>query len=131
MTVTANQTLAGALDQADPNKVADALRQVKLGTLLTPTKQTISQTSAVTVALTPPALVIHTVRVTGGTALAGIYQVADTDATEVDSATLGVCTLSDDGATLTFAAAVTDLVVIYVPRSDADLTADFPTTGVG
>ena len=131
MTTTSNQTLAGALDEANPNKVADALQKVKLGTMLTPNKQTISQASAVTVPLDPPALSIHTLRVTGGTAIAGIYQVADTDATEVDSATLGVATLSDDGATLTFAAAVTDLVVIYIPRSDSDLTADFPPTGVG
>lgn len=131
MTTTVNKTLAGILDEADPNKISDALRKVKLGQLLSPVKQTISQADVVTVPLSPPALVIHSVRVTGGTALAGVYQVTDTDGTEVNSATLGVCTLSDDGALLTFAAALTDLVVIYIPRSDADMTADFQQTGNG
>lgn len=131
MTTTANKTLAGVLDEADPNKGWDALRKVKLGTLLNPVKQTISQASAVTVALVPPALSMTSVRVTGGTALAGVYQVTDSGGTEVDSATLGVATLSDDGATLTFAAAVTDLVVQYIPRPAADMTADFPQSGNG
>ena len=108
MTVTANQTLAGALDEANPNKVADALRKVKLGTLLSPLKKTIVQADAVTVTLSPPALVINSVRTTAGSGLAGIYQVGDTDTTEVNSATLGRCSLSDDGATLTFAVAFTD-----------------------
>ncbi len=131
MTTTVNKTLAGILDEADPNKISDALRKVKLGQLLTPVKQTISQGAAVTVPLDPPALSVHMVRVTAGTALSGVYQVADTDATEVDSATLGLATLSDDGATLTFAAAVTDLIVQYIPRSDADMTGDFQQTGNG
>lgn len=131
MTVTANQTLAGALDEANPNKIADALQKVKLGSLLTPTTETISQASATTVALASPALLVSSIRVTGGTALAGVYKVTDSGGTPVDSATLGVATISDDGATLTFAAAVTDCVVQYIPRSNTDVTSDFPTTGVG
>jgi hypothetical protein len=131
MTVTANQTLAGALDEANPNKIADALQKVKLGSLLTPTTETISQASSVNVALGSPALLVSGVRVTGGTALAGVYKVTDSGGTEVDSATLGVATISDDGTTLTFAAAVTDCVVQYIPRSNVDVTSDFPTTGIG
>lgn len=131
MTTTANKTIAGALDQADPNMLADLLRLVKLGTLLTPVKQTISQSSAVTVTLDPPALSVTTLRVTGGTVTSGIYQVADEAATEVDSATLGVASLNDEGDTLTFAAAITDLIVQYIPRSYTDVTGDFPGTGVG
>lgn len=133
MTTTENKTLAGILDEADPNSIADALRKVKLGQLLTPQTRAISQTSNVAVTLDPPAQgpASLTVRVTAGTALAGVYRATDSGGTAVDSATLGVATLSDDGATLTFAAAVTDVVVDYVPRSDSDILGDFQQTGNG
>lgn len=133
MTTTVNKTLAGILDEADPNKIADALRKVKLGILLTPQNRTITQSTSVDVVLDPPALgpASITARVTTGTALAGVYRVTDSGGTEVDSATLGVATLSDDGATLTFAAAVTGVVVDYIPRSESDITADFQQTGNG
>jgi hypothetical protein len=133
MTTTADKTLAGVVNDANPNNIADALAKVKLGTLLTPQTRAIVQASSVDVILDPPALgpASVTARVTAGTALAGVYRVTDTDGTEVDSATLGVATLSADGGTLTFAAAVTELVVDYIPRSAVDMTSDFNVTGLG
>ena len=120
-------TLADALTAANPASIADALRKVDLGQLLAPTVQTISQASATAVTLDPPALcpAVVSARVTAGTALAGVYRCTDAEGTAVDSATLGVCKLSADGTTLTFAAAVTGVVVSYVPRSKAPLSESF------
>ena len=120
-------TIADALDQANPNLLADALMKVALGTLLTPKVAAITQTSATTVKLNPPALcpAVVSARVTAGTALAGVYRCTDAGGTAVDSATLGVCKLSADGTTLTFAAALTGVTVSYIPRSATDLTANF------
>lgn len=80
------------------------------------TVRTVSQASSVDIELSPPALDASqiAVRVVGGTALAGVYQVTDAGGTPVDSATLGMATLSADGATLTFAAAVTDAELSYL-----------------
>lgn len=123
----ASFTLADALTAANPNNIADALRKVDLGQFFAPTVKTVSQASATTIVLDPPALcpAVVSARVTGGTALAGVYRCTDAGGTAVDSATLGVCKLSADGVTLTFAAAVTDAVVSYVPRSKGDLSADY------
>ena len=41
-TVTATKSLGTQLDQADPNTLADVLRQVQLGTILTPLKKTLT-----------------------------------------------------------------------------------------
>lgn len=126
-TTTEAFTLAKALDQANPNLLATALQKVALGTLLTPTVKAITQTSATTVTLNPPALcpAVVSARVTAGTALAGVYRCTDAAGTAVDSATLGVCKLSADGTTLTFAAALTGVTVSYVPRSATDVTSLF------
>jgi len=120
-------TLANILTKADPNLIADALRKVNLGVMLAPTVKTITQSSAVTMTLSPPALcpAVVSVRVTGGAAAAGVYKVTDAGGTAVDSATLGVAKLSADGTTLTFAVALTDAVVSYVPRSESPLSETF------
>lgn len=129
MTTTTNETIASALDKADPNKLADLLAKVKLGQLLTPQKRAISQSAAATVTLDPPALGIATTyaNVTAGSAAAGVRSIAD----ESESPAATLATLSDDGTTLTFEDTVTDVIVDYVPRSDTDITTDFPTTGLG
>lgn len=129
MTITVDKTLGGMLDDADPNTLPDALRQVKLGTLLSKQKQAISQPAANTVTLDPPAQGPATVaaRVTAGAAAAGPRLITDSGGTP-DATT---ATLSDDGTTLTFEADVTDVVVDYQPASSADLTSDFPETGPG
>lgn len=120
-------TLADALTAANPSNMSDALRKVDLGQLLAPTVKTISQTSAVTVVLDPPALcpAVVSARVTAGAAGQNVYICTDAGGTAIDGA---ICKLSDDGATLTFALAVTDAVVSYVPRSKAPLSGDFAFT---
>jgi len=117
-------TLADILTKADPNLLADALRKVNLGVMLAPVVKTITQSSATTMTLSPPALcpAVVGVRVTGGASAANVYIVADSAATPVDGA---ICKLSADGKTLTFALAVTSAVVSYVPRSESDLSAAF------
>lgn len=117
-------TLANILTKADPNLIADALRKVNLGVLLAPTVSTISQASSVDVILDPPALcpAVVSARVTAGAAAQNVYIVTDSGGTAVDGA---ICKLSADGTTLTFALAVTDLVVSYVPRSESPLSDSF------
>ena len=69
--------------------------------------------------LTPTAI-----RVTAGAAAAGVRFIGDTGATP--SAT--VATLSDDGKTLTFEAAVTAFIAVYVPRAAEDPNNNFLNT---
>lgn len=118
---TAAETLKSVLDRANPNNLADALALVKLGTMLAPTSVTVAQTSATTIPLDPPALAVFGCRVTGGAAAAGARIVSDAGATPSST----VCTLSADGATLTFEAGVTGAVLSYMPRSSADMDAKF------
>lgn len=122
VTATATPTLGLALEQANPNNIADALRLVNLSKMLEPQKLTVSQTAALTVPLDPPALLVQSVRVTAGAAAAGLRQIGDAAA----SASATVCKLSDDGATLTFEANVTDAIVVYMARSEASLSSQFP-----
>lgn len=93
-------------------------------------QKTVTQASATTIKLDPPATSWGTtrVRVTAGAAAAGVRHVVDPNATP--SATLA--TLSADGRTLTFEAGVTGAVVDYVPYPAPDLTLNLPpTTGIG
>jgi len=128
--MTVQNTLQSELNKGDANTVADVARKMKLGDMLAPKLVTITQASAAAVTLDPPALIVQSARVTAGTALAGVYRVTDSGGTPVDSATLGVATLSDDGATLTFGAALTGVVVRYIPRSAVDMTSGFPASGL-
>ncbi|MFA6166753.1 MAG: hypothetical protein WC700_09060 [Gemmatimonadaceae bacterium] len=144
--MSSNTTLAQALDQANPNRIADILQKVKLGTMLTPRTTTFTPASSQKdVTLDPPALMITSVRATrgaGGSQVAGPYLVQDVGGTVRDNGgganTPGACTLSADGTTLTFnanwsnglGAAPTDTcIVCYVPRSYTDLTETFNITG--
>lgn len=117
-------TLANVLSKADPNLIADALRKVDLGVMLAPVVKTITQSSATTMTLSPPALCpgVVSVRVTGGASAANAYICTDAGGTAVDGA---ICKLSADGTTLTFALGVTSAVVSYVPRSASDLSEAF------
>lgn len=133
-TKTVQATLQSMLDQANPETLADLLALIKLGTILTPKKVdtgTISASSTVT--LSPPALVVSTVRVvTSGTGGAvGAYGVTDAGGTPIvppggASAALGVCTISDDGTTLTFPNTITRAIIEYVPRSNSSMTGNWP-----
>lgn len=117
-------TLADILTKADPNLLADALRKVNLGVMLAPTTKTITQSSATTMTLSPPALCpgVVSVRVTGGASALNAYICTDAGGTAVDGA---ICKLSADGKTLTFALAVTSAVVSYVPRPETSLADPF------
>jgi hypothetical protein len=151
VTTTKSLTLQLALDQADPDKVGDALQKVKLGTMLAPLKRTFSALSAAsamdltaldasgetTGTANPnrlPALLIKTLRVTAsGTAGSlGAYIVTDSGGTAIvppggANAAVGVALLSDDGKTLTFPNTITAFVVEYVPRAATDPSTAFAT----
>ena len=128
-TVTATKSLGTQLDQADPNTLADVLRQVQLGTILTPLKKTLTLSAFGTVfTLNPPALTVNTFRVsdnTGGNAAVGARFIGDAGAT----ASSTVAKLSDDGTTITVeGTGALAAVVEYIPRSATDLTAAEPDT---
>lgn len=137
-TATLNETVQRALDDANPNEVADALQKVNLGTVLTPLQRTftglVSQATQDLTAIDATgeaaggdnpqrlaALSISTLRVTAGAAAAADRLVSDSGGTP--SAT--VATLSDDGTTITFEAAVTAFVATYIPRAGVDMAEDF------
>lgn len=144
VTTTQNETVHSELDSADPNNTMDCLRKMGLGSMLSPFKVTFAAlassasqditTAAARAAATinygalrvgktvlPAALVVIALRVTAGAAAAGARFVSDTGAT----ASTTVARLSDDGKTLTFEAAVTGFVLVYVPRPDTDMEALF------
>ncbi len=131
-----NDTVQLALDQANPNYLADVLRQVKLGHffsvvkavatgLTSATAQNIT-TAAFKAASTitgitlatgeelPPIGIVRTLR-TGD----GPYIVTDSGGTAVTATGTypGTAKLSDDGTTLTFLAALTALTIEYQPAS--------------
>lgn len=120
-------TIAELLDRANPNDLADALRKIKLGTMLTPKKAALTQAAGTAVTLDPPALIVQHARVTTGVST-GNYIPTDSGGTAAapSGAAPGVVKVSDDGATLTFNANVEALTVTYIPRSDTDITTDVP-----
>ena len=151
MTTTKAKTLAQVLEQANPNLVADALRKIDLARMLDPVKVTFAglasaaaqniTTAAARAAATvdqglkdliageglPPILSVVALRVTAGTLAAGPAIVTDSGGTPtaIGTGSAHVATLSDDGKTLTFQAAVTGFVLEYIPRSTADFGASF------
>lgn len=132
MTTTADLTIQGALNEANPSRAWAAVQKAKLGDAMRGLQKTITITSAASFDLTtiddpddtskklPAALVISSLRVVTGTA-AGIRQISD--AGDTPSATLA--TLSDDGKTVTLEAVITVFVINYIPKED--LTANFET----
>jgi hypothetical protein len=152
-TATKTDSVAAEMSSGDPAKLANGAEQVRIGDMLAPQKWTIAAlspaatavdlTSAAVAAVAtagaftpalrsengdqPPRLpaVLNAgaiaVRVTGGAAAAGPRTVTDSGGTP--SAT--VCTLSEDGKTLTFEANVTDFVVEYSARAAKDMTKAF------
>jgi len=119
----AAETLKSALNRANPNTLADVLAKIDLGTMLEPKTETVSQSAATTITLDPPALAVFGVRVTGGAAAAGPRIVTDAGGT----ASATVCTVSADGATVTFEANVTGAVVSYMPRPAVALDTAWPS----
>ncbi len=125
------QTLELGLSQANPGFLADALRKVDLGAFFKLQKETITQAAADTVVLSKAAFgpaMVH-VRVTaGGASTLGAYQVSDSGGVAVKvGAEIGVCKLSNDGLTLTFASGsnITGCVVSYLAAPAAALDEAF------
>jgi len=131
MTVTATEklTLAKALNQADPNLIADALAKLDLGVMFTPVEHDTGTITGATSVVLPGngALAVQSVRVVTGTEDASPHIVVDSAATPGQIGTSGIYTvkLSTDGKTLTFAANVTRIIVRYIPNPATALTADF------
>jgi hypothetical protein len=135
MTVNRENTVQSTLSSANPNNLADAARRGNLGLALSPVKVTFAAlTSATshnittaasraaativgispalpTAQLLPAAGSIETLRVTAGVAV-GPRAITDVGGTP----TTTLATISDDGKTITFEAAVTAFVITYFPR---------------
>lgn len=133
VTTTQTETLKSALNEANPNKLADAMAQIDLGDILTPlVTDTGAITASATVTLDPPALMVQAARVvTSGTAASvGSYLVSDASATTSippggASSGAGVAKISADGTTITFPNTITRAVIQYIPLPATDLTDAF------
>jgi len=133
MTATVAETLKTVLDQAHPNKLADALNLVDLGTLLDVSEyDTGTITASADVTLPGGALVVQSARVvTSGTAgSVGTYIAGDAAATLLippggASAGVGVCQLAANGSKLTFPNTITRAIVRYVKKPATALSAAF------
>jgi hypothetical protein len=128
-------------DRALPGQLPDAMRLMKLGTMMVPLKATVSGlTPGTSINLTtipaanivinqgpagldrlPPALQVLSLRSTAGAMVAGSLDVGDVGATPFapGAALVGLATLSDDGTILTFAGTVSAFVIRYIPRAGA------------
>lgn len=126
-------TIASELDRADPNRIADLLRLVRLGTMLQVREwDSGTITAAAAVRIPFGALLVQSARVvTSGTAASvGVYQAADSGATPLlppggANTAVGIAKLSADNSTITFPNTVTRVVIRYVCGPAADLTAPF------
>lgn len=116
-------TFRDMLRYLNPQYAIDALRKLRLDLVLAPKQVTVSQAADTTLTLSPPALVVQSVRVTTGVAT-GVYIPSDEHSTPVNNggATApGTVSVTDDGATLTFASNVEVVVISYIQRPDTDL----------
>ena len=146
-TTTREETVQSTLNKSDLTDTADLLAHVDAGYALSVVEATVvgavsaaaqditsedTLTNATVVGISPALSVadgarlpaaglVSSLRVTAGAAAAGIRQIGDAAATP--SATLA--TLSTDGTTLTFEAAVTGYVLVYQPRAKG-ITDSFP-----
>ncbi len=143
MTTTKNITVADILNQGNLNEIADALRLIKAGKVLSPVKVVFSglgsaaghdiTTAASKAGATvtgldlatgenlPPIGHVKTCRPTIGSAGALARYVGDAGA----AASTTVVLVSDDGKTVTFEAAVTGFVLEYYPAPDVSMTSTF------
>lgn len=141
--------LRDVLDRADANQLPDALRKVKLGTVLAPLKRVFTGLTAAasfdltaidgtgeTTGVTNPnrkaALCVNYLRLdaSGTAASVGNYIVGPPTSTLLippggANAAVGVARLSDDGKTLTFPNTITGFTIAYIPRSSSDVEAKF------
>lgn len=149
-TSTLIRTLQLVIDEANPNELADVLRQLKLGTAHNVLKREFTGlTAAAAFDLTAidgtgetsgtanpnrlPARTVRTLRCTAsGTANSvGSYALSDAGGTAVSptaGANIGIALISDDGKTITFPTTVTAFVIEYLPitLTAAQLAAAYP-----
>lgn len=106
--MAADSTLQGVMNDANPNKIADALGKIKVGTMLVTTTETIVVTAHVGT-LAKRAAVIQSVRLAAG-AVTGAGHLQDVAAVNTREVFVGT-----DQQTLTFLAAdaVTSAAVVY------------------
>lgn len=120
-TATAAETMKVAMNSGDPAKMASVMQKARMGQMLESVDETITIASGTTINLLTQsaalrsAMVVQSVRVVTGTAT-GVRTVADAGATPSTS----VVTLSADGKTLTFEAAITVARVVWVPKPYVD-----------
>lgn len=139
-----------ALNTGSPAAQTSALQKIQAGTQLSKVKVTFAAlTSASAQDITsdeakaaatiegislrddenlPPIGQVVTLRVTTGTLAAGPAVVTDEGGTPtaIGALAVHVATLSDDGTTLTFQAAVTGFVLTYYPAPAVGLDTNFP-----
>lgn len=154
MTTNVNETMQRVLDQADPDKLADALRKMLFGRMQDPIKvvaagltaaaafditlaafKALSTITGLTLAtgenLPAIATVVSLRVVASGTATSlGTYGISDAGGTAIippggASAAMGIALLSDDGKTLTFPNTVTAFTLVYRGRSATEMSAIF------
>lgn len=130
-TATEVETIKKALNQADPNKLPDAVRRIELGDMLTAVEETIAVSPAATTlnleslsSVEKGALLVQSVEVLAGAAAAGVRIIGPSTATP--SAT--VVRLSTDGKTLTFEANVTSVRVRFLPAPAVVTSTAFAPT---
>lgn len=154
MTISVTASLQSALDKANPNELADLLRKVKLGTVLTPLKRTFTGLTAAasydltaldasgeTVGAANPkrlamlALLNLSVVTATTASCQGVYVLADPAQTKISATNktvVGVAWISDDGKTLTFPTAdVTAFTIEYLPRASTDMATADATDDIG
>lgn len=150
-TTTEEGTVQSALNKANTNLTADLLAKIKAGFVFSPIKVTVSGATSsatqdidsddtkanATIVGISPALdagvnlpligQVLSLRVTAGTADAGDRAVTDSGGSAAAKGTngVGIATLTDDGKTLEFEAAVTGYVITYFPRAEG-ITDSFP-----
>jgi len=137
------------LDKADPGKVSDVFRNMKLGTMLAPLKRVFTGlTAAASFDLTAidgtgetagaanqartAVLNLNYLRVdaSGTAASVGNYIVGPPTSTLLvppggANVAVGVARISDDGKTITFPNTITGFTISYIPRSAVDVEAKF------
>lgn len=144
-TTTFEQTIRRVLNQANPNTIADALRKVKLGNMMSKVKVTVTgATSAAAHVITSAGFRTNgTVTVEGidlvtGERLPPIGQLLTCRATAGAAGTLGryavgqgfaptttTVAVHDDGSTITLEAAATAFIIEYIPGPAVDLDTIF------
>lgn len=126
-------TLKDALTAANPSNIADALRKVDLGQLLTPVSVTLAlDTPSQTVLLDPPPLAACTI--TAQVVLGddpGFYMCADSGSPfAAGVGSVGVCVRYASPDSLYFSSPVSQLVVNYLAAPKMPLDTEFAMTGI-